>query len=92
MSDTRRSHKDGCSCEACVYDRARLRLPIASVRRIPDYRRPGLTLAMDQIAETVAAYWREPDEERATDGVMECDHWHARRMVVCPDCGEDWEE
>jgi hypothetical protein len=47
---------------------------------------------MDQIAETVAAYWGEPDEERATDGVMECDHWHARRMVVCPDCGEDWEE
>jgi len=101
MSDTRRRHKDGCSCQNCTYDRARIdrRLPVPSVKRVDigSFRRPGLTLAMDEIAETVAVYASDfmeaPRETTRREAERaECDHWNARRMVVCPDCGDDWEE
>ena len=101
MSDARHHHKDWCSCQNCTYDRARIarRLPMPSVKRVqdePSYR-PGLYLALDEIAETVAVYASDfmeaPRETTRREAERaECDHWNARRMVVCPDCGDDWEE
>lgn len=99
MSAERRAHKDSCSCQACVYQRAKLRLPVAQVRRVqdePSYR-PGLYLALDEIAELVATYapddWSGSceDARRAIGRTMACGHWHAREIVLCPDCGETWD-
>lgn len=99
MSTERRAHKDSCSCQACVYQRAKLRLPVAQVRRVEPSYRPGLYLAMDEIAETVATYapddWSGSceDARRALVRAMAegCEHWHAREVCVCPDCGETWD-
>ena len=95
--NARRLHRDGCSCSYCTYDRAGLTPPIPTVRPVWPV---GLSIAMDQIAETVAAHapddWSgsREDARRAAGGVSvgDCAHWNARNVWLCPDCGEDWED
>jgi len=95
--NARRLHRHDCSCEVCTYTRARLTPPVPTIRPVWHV---GLSVAMDQIAETVAAHapddWSgsREDARRAAGGVSvgDCGHWNARYIAICPDCGEEFEE